>query len=306
MEDINKNFVIGIDIGGTYFRIGMVDQSRQLNHLIVESSSILNKDNAQLKNLIAYVENYIRTNSTGTLIAVCIGFPSAVCVDKKVVFQSPNIYGFDNVNVAEPLEMVLGVPVYVENDVNNLLVSEIIDRSLDGYSTVLGIYFGTGLGNAIYINGSILQGKHGVAGELGHIPVLDKNNTCGCGNKGCIEMFASGKRLEEIRTQYFPETNIRDVFKQHADNPVIHDYIENLSIPIAVEINIFDPDYIIVGGGVVNMKGFPKEELEKCVYNHTRKPHPAESLKLVFTDGGSEVGVRGAAYNAYKRLGIEI
>jgi allose kinase len=229
-----------------------------------------------------------------------------VSTDKKIVYQSPNISGFDNLNVAEPLEDAVGVPVFVDNDVNNLLIGEIMDRDLEDCGTVIGIYFGTGLGNAIYINGSILEGKHGVAGELGHIPVLGKTDCCGCGNSGCIEMYASGKKLEQIVKKYFPGTDIKDIFVHHAQSDIIKMFIEALSIPIAIEINILDPDYIIIGGGVINIKGFPKEELEKCVYDHTRKPHPAKCLELVYTNGENEAGVRGAAYNAFKMLGITI
>ena len=306
MENCGGNYVIGIDIGGTYFRIGMLYDDRRLSGFVVESSSILNKNDEQLENLNHYIQRYTQEYGSGRLLAVCIGFPSAVSRDKKVVFQSPNISGFNDINVADPLSTALNVPVFVDNDVSNLLIYEVMERNLDNSGTIIGVYIGTGLGNAIYINDGIFEGKHGIAGELGHIPVFEKSDPCGCGNYGCMEMYASGKRLEELRSKYFPGTYIKDVFKYHRDEPVIQEFMEALSIPVAIEMNILDPDHIIVGGGVANMEHFPREDFERYVGKHARKPYPAQDFKILYAAGNKEAGVQGAAYNAYKRLGINL
>ena len=306
MSDSETGYVIGIDIGGTFLRIGALDENRKFGGFAIESCSILNRNNRQLDNLAEYIQEYVKKHCIGRLIGICIGFPSAVSRDKKVVFQSPNIRGFDGVNVADPLELAFNVPVSVDNDVNNLLIYEVMERRLENCGTILGIFFGTGLGNAIYMNNAIFEGKHGIAGELGHIPVWGKSDPCGCGNPGCIEMYASGKRLEELRSRYFPDTDIKEVFLRHRDEEIVQEYIETLAIPIAVEMNILDPDYIITGGGVVNMEGFPREDLESYVYRHARKPYPARDFTITYAAGNRESGAHGAAYNAFKRLGIAI
>jgi Transcriptional regulator/sugar kinase len=304
LENRDSKYVIGIDIGGTYFRIGALDVGKQLRNFKVESTNILNKNDEQLNNLKNYIEDYTERYGDGKLLAICIGFPSAVSKCKKVVYQSPNISGFNDINVGDLLSSDFSVPVYVDNDVNNLLIYEIIERKLEDAGTVIGIFFGTGLGNAIYMNNEIIEGKHGIAGELGHIPVFGKFDQCGCGNTGCMEMYASGKKLEELKSKYFMDTNIKDVFKYHRNDPVIQDFIGALSIPISVEMNIFDPDHIIIGGGVVNMDCFPKEELERYVFMHARKPYPADDFKISYATGSKESGVLGAAYNAYQRIGF--
>src|SRR5665648_44585 len=98
-----------------------------------------------------------------------------------------------------------------------------------------------------------------------HIPVLGKDDICGCGNKGCIENYTSGKQLEYLQSTYFPGTEISDLFEYHSNETVVEKFIEALSIPIATEINILDPDYVILGGGVIHMKGFPNEILEQYI-----------------------------------------
>lgn len=302
MTGCKDDYIIGIDIGGTYFRIGIQYRDGAFGGFAVESSSILGKNDRQLENLTDYIRKYMEKYGTGKLLAISIGFPSAVSKDKKMVFQSPNLVGFNDVNIGDLLGAAFGVPVFVDNDVNNLLIYEIVERNLENSGIVIGIYYGTGLGNAICINGDILEGKHGTAGELGHIPVLGKTDACGCGNLGCMEMYASGKKLVEIQRRHFPATEIKDVFQCHGEEPVIQEFVETLSIPIAVEMNILDPDYIIVGGGVAGMEGFPRDALEKFVYQHARKPYPAEDFRILYASGSRQSGVKGAAYNAYKRL----
>ena len=137
---------------------------------------------------------------------------------------------------------------------------------------------------------------NGVAGELGHIPVMNSEEECPCGNTGCIEIYASGKNLQNILKENFPEDKIDDIFVKHGDNEIIKKYIDTLALPIATEINIFDPDYIIIAGGVPMMKGFPRDYLDKCIYKYARKPYPAENLNIIYSEHDQKSGVLGAAY----------
>jgi allose kinase len=167
---------------------------------------------------------------------------------------------------------------------------------------ILGFYIGTGLGNAIYINNEILLGKHGVAGELGHIPILGNKKKCSCGNEGCIEAITAGRYLEELCQTRFAGTPIQDIYINHADTPEIREQVEYLSIPIATEINIFDPHYIILGGGILQMEGFPKDMLEEFIIKHSRKPYPAEGLSILYALTEQENGIIGAGIYGFHML----
>lgn len=298
---INK-FVLGIDIGGTNYRLGLVDNNGVINKFVIRSSSMFITHESSLLKLIESIKEYLLENLDGKLIGIGLGLPSTITKDRKIVLSTPNIPQFNNVNIVKPLEQEFNVPVYLNTDVNNLLLFDLIQKRIVDKEIVLGFYIGTGFGNSIYINNNFLDGKNGVAGELGHIPVLNSKKVCSCGNEGCIEIYASGKRLSEIKDENFKDTDISDIFIKHGNGPLIKEFINALSIPIATEINIFDPDCIIIGGGVIQMPSFPIEELEKNIFKYARKPYPAKELEIVYSDQDQKSGVIGAAYYVFKNL----
>ena len=289
-----KKYILGIDIGGTNFRIGLVSQIYEITEFKIISIKELQKGNF-IDNLIKQIEFYINLYKE-EIEAIGIGFPSIVSKDKKYVYSTPNIKNLDNINITDSLEKKLNIPIYINKDVNFLILKDIKENKIKDDSIVIGLYIGTGFGNAIYINGQIIEGKHGVAGELGHIPVLGSEEVCSCGNIGCIEMYASGKALKKINDENFSETDINNIFLEHGNTKIIKKYIDTLAIPIATEINILDPDYIIIAGGVTIMKGFPIDELKKSIYEKARKPYPAEDMNIIVSNHDQKSGILGAAY----------
>lgn len=294
--------IVGIDIGGTHIRIGMVDEHAALSGFQMDSSEILFTENP-LQSLTAYIRDYCRKHTeTSTPQAVAIGFPSILNKEKTMLLSTPNLPWIDHLDVVAPLRAALGIPVFIDRDVHMLLLHDMHAYQLQGKQIVIGCYFGTGIGNSICINGDFLSGQNGVAGELGHIPVLGEQMTCGCGNIGCMETIASGKTLQRIRARCFPDTPIDQLFSRHGNTDVLKQYIENIAMPIAAEINIFDPSCVVLGGGVIQMLDFPEERLRHCIYAHTRKPLPGERVSLIFTSSNPEAGVIGAGLYAHMQI----
>lgn len=291
---MQKKYILGIDIGGTNFRTGLVSESYTVEDFRIKPSLALQSGDF-IKNLSEEIKDYINKYKD-EIEGVGIGFPSCVSKDKKFVYSTPNMKNLDNVNVTDKLSEILNIPVFINKDVNFLMLDDIKKHNMDKDKIVLGFYIGTGFGNAVYINGLILEGKNGVAGELGHIPVMDSEEKCPCGNTGCIEVYASGKNLQKIAKENFPDDKIDDIFEKHRESEVIKKFIDTLALPIATEINIFDPDYIIIAGGVPMMKGFPREYLDQCIYKYARKPFPAENLNIIYSEHDQKSGVLGAAY----------
>jgi allose kinase len=231
-----------------------------------------------------------------------VGFPSTIDKARRTLLSTPNVVGLDQVPVADILEQRLKKPVYIEKDVNNLLTSDIEQLSVDAGAVTLGFYIGTGLGNAIFLGGRPFHGAHGAAGELGHIPVHGKSEICNCGNIGCSENYVSGKGLNRIRDEYFPDTPLKDIFVKHGDESKITGFIEDLSRIIASEINILDPEFVIIGGGIAQMSGFPFKMLQNAVYEHVRKPYPACGVIVYNSPGDQSSGVIGAGINGLRSL----
>ena len=301
---VKKNYVLGLDIGGTNVRIGAVRDDFSMEGFEMASSvEMFGVPGGEIPALASYVEDYCgRHPRLGRPKAVSIGFPSTVDKEKRVVLSTPNLPGFNQLAVVELLQKEIGIPVYINRDVNLLMMSDIHALGLEGADIVIGCYIGTGLGNAICIGGQMLSGKNGVAGELGHVQVLGSKRVCQCGNVGCMENIASGKYLEELQEKHFPGEVISRLFETHGDSPVLREYVEYLSVAVALEINILDPDYVILGGGVLKMQDFPMELLKTFIRQHTRKPLPHDSLEIVISKQNQESGVIGAGMYAFARM----
>jgi allose kinase len=292
--------VLGIDIGGTHLRLGLAGEDLTLSGFELASSTFLNSPDAPCL-LADFISGYLERMDCAPR-AVSIGFPSTLDRARRRLLSTPNIMGLNDVPMADILQEKLNIPVFIDRDVNLLFLNDCRHFGLAGNGVIIGCYIGTGLGNVISINGEILKGKNGVAAELGHIPAWGRKEECPCGNRGCVEMFASGKRLKELNDSYFPGTKLDRLFLKYSDHELIRDYVDGLSIPIATEINLLDPDYVLLGGGVLQMEGFPRPYLEECILRHTRKPYPAEGLQLRYSEKAQENGVIGAAIRAYMEL----
>lgn len=297
-----KGQIIGIDIGGTNFRIGLVSERGELSSFEKKSSATLTGASA-VKRLIAEISAYIGEQLGGDAPkAIAIGFPSSVSHDKTVIYSTPNLAGFDNINLKAPLEAAFSVPVFLDRDVNFLLAHDIENLGLDPSGSILGFYVGTGFGNAIYLDGRFHGGKNGTAGELGHVPLFRGSEPCSCGLVGCVETHCSGRHLQRLSSELFPFDPIGEIFLRHSEHPRIIEFVEDLAYPIAAEITLLDPDVSVLAGGVITMDGFPRERLERTISARVRHPYPAENLRLIFTEHTQQSGVLGGARFAWQHL----
>ncbi|MBQ9613202.1 MAG: allose kinase [Lachnospiraceae bacterium] len=291
--------VLSIDIGGTNFRVGAVAEDGSiLKFTKVPTPSVFSSGNV-LEDLAGFLKEF----SAGLEIdAVAIGFPATLDRERKRVVQAPNIPFMENLPVCDYLSEHLGLPVLAERDVTFSLCYDAEKYDIPVEGMVCGIYYGTGIGNAILVDGVPLSGRHGCAGELGHIPVLGSDVRCGCGNVGCLEAVAGGKALVKIREEKFPEASIGELFSVYGGEKVLYDFIDAMASAAATEINILDPDHILIGGGVFNMAGFPLDLFTERILARTRKPLPAEDLRLIFTEDEPDKAVIGGAIYARRKL----
>lgn len=303
---MRKKCILGMDIGGTNFRMGLVDERLCADKVEVYPSKDIYGGGHTVENFASCIRNYADRHGDGhEILAVFIGCPSVVDRQRRRLYSSTNFPGLEKIDLVEELENRLPYPVMIDHDAYCLLAYDIYQSGVNREGTIAGIYFGTGLGNAVYIGGKPYIGKNGTACELGHLVVPFSSRPCSCGNAGCIEMFSCGKALEEIQKTYFPEDHIGDLFVKHGREQVLRDFVEYMSVAVAAEVNILDPDYVFVGGGLAQMEGFPRDELRERVLSHTRKPYPAENLDLRFSKAGPENGIVGAAIRAFETLPLK-
>lgn len=289
---MSKERVLGIDIGGTNIRLGVVDGDYALSGFEMHSCRRLLGD-SPLENLAQIIRESLAAN--GAVGAVAIGVPAVVNKNHSFVCSAPNVYGLDSLELGLELEKRLDLPVFVDRDVNFILAHDIHSQRLDpeGRRTILGCYLGTGFGNSLYIGGRFHLGAHGSAGELGHIPLYGVEKTCPCGQTGCVETLVSGRYLQSLCEEAFPDCPISDVFVRHGDDARIQRFVRDTAVPVATEITLLDPDFIILGGGVMGMKGFPIEALKDEIRRRVRHPLPAEDLHFLLSQGSQTAGVLG-------------
>lgn len=297
METTEK-CIIGVDVGGTNIRIGKMAAGQVVeNSIKVPLKEILRGD-GQPEKLAAFIAEYCHGFPVAS---VAVGLPGTLDRNCSRVLNTPNIPGLSGSNLKRILQSHLKIPVFLENDAVMLLSGDICRLQLEPRGIYLGCYIGTGLGGAIFIDGSVPKGANGVS-EIGHIPVFGKNDPCSCGNRGCAENYVSGRYLQNLRLKRFPDRHISEMFSAIKGTEEYYGYIEILSTVLAGALNLMDPNALIIGGGVASMKDFPKAELYERIYYHAMKPVPAESLNVLYPPEREDAGVFGAVQYARRVL----
>ncbi len=288
---------LGVDMGATHTRLCVLDGNKNIIELTkIKTEEIVS--NSLSLGLTSFVRNILDKHKLFIHRAV-IGLPATISKDRKQVLSTPNL----SVEKEEFSQLVIGMqsefecPIELERDVNLQLAYDTYHLKI-AKDNVLGFYLGSGFGFSIWLNGDTYVGAHGVAGELGHIPYGEPGVKCGCGNYGCLESRVSGVRLK----QYFDEQNsdysIEEFFKQKCNEAFIQNYIDDAAKAMAAAINLFDPDIVLLGGGVMDMKGFPASLLKKQISQHVRKPLPHDELTFLKATSSAFNGATGAALQA--------
>ena len=302
-----EKLMVCLDIGGTNLRIGAV-KGHTLIDCEVMPSVVLIDHSDPIQGLAYIIKAYLGKIKRVQIDAVSIGVPASICKDRKTVYCAPNLLDrqgtryFDKVNIADNLREIIGVPVFVNKDVYNILYYDILSNHLEDLETVIGGYIGTGFGGAVFLNGKILRGKDGGAMEIGHVSLYHNSAICNCGKKSCLESVASGQYLQKLRQSHFPETNIQDIFIRHSKHLLIEEFLYACSMPFAMLATIFDPNVVIIGGGVSEMLGFPRERFEHYILENTSPVVASKGVKFLYSPKKPEKGILGAAYYAKKMM----
>ena len=293
----STRYVLGLDIGGTFTRLGFVDQNQHIYEIQKIPTDQLVDDFSGF--ITRYVDEW---KAKYELVAISMGYPGIVDPITLEVVSVPNqrkLEGKDYLNV---LSKSLDLPIFVDKDTNFLFAHDVHHLQLDAVPSILAFYVGTGFGNAIQMNHQMVTGDHGSAGEIGHIPMHKATDICGCGGIGCVETLVSGVKLKKIHQEHFAETPFEQLFTLHREKEPLVEFIHNLAIAIATEINLLDVTNIILGGGVVNMADFPRESLEKEVIGFLRNETARRTFNAHYTKSEVEDGVVGAGIYAFSKL----
>lgn len=192
-----NDVVAGIDIGGTNIIYGLVDKSGN----VVAEGRLKTADYPDIKNYVTAqkkaLDKILQTHPGHNLLGLGVGAPNAN-YHKGTIELAPNLAWKGIVPIAEYLNEKTGVPVFITNDANAAAMGEMLFGGAKGMKDFIVLTLGTGLGSGIAVNGDVVYGHTGFAGELGHTIIVPGGRECGCGRKGCYETYASASGL--VRT----------------------------------------------------------------------------------------------------------
>ncbi|MCD7820113.1 MAG: ROK family protein [Lachnospiraceae bacterium] len=289
--------ILALDIGGTNLRIGLVEPDLTLCEPVkVLSSQLLCIGENAIASLIRIIKNDYDKQK---IRAIAVGIPGAVSNDHKAAILTPNLkdtnglHLMHHTDVGTPLSEAFGVPCIVSKDTDQLLACDIAMNHLSGI--IAGCYIGTGLGAAVSIHGTPLSGSKGVAMDAGHMHLYRNSQKCGCGKTGCAEAVGSGTALEAIHRQYFADMSLEDIFLRCSDTPEILSFLYDCAQVPATLATLFNPDVLILGGGVVEGKGFPMEQFSEIIRSLVGSAVVEEGFRILYPHPLPEKGVIGGA-----------
>ncbi|MFC7594270.1 ROK family glucokinase [Terrabacter sp. GCM10028922] len=315
---MSRRLAIGIDIGGTKVAGGVVDESGIITHRTRRDTPHRSTSPAVVENtIVESVEELLRHVDREDVVAVGIGAAGFVAEDRATVVFAPHL-SWRNEPLRDALAQRIDLPITVDNDANAAAWAEASFGAAKGESHVVVITLGTGIGGALIIDGMVQRGRHGIAGEFGHMQIMPGGVRCECGNRGCWEQYASGNALvREARamieagspvvadllarlggdaaalTGPFITESARD--GDPTARELLADIGKWLGIGLANLASAFDPGLFVIGGGVSAademLIGPAREAFRRQLPGRGYRPE-ARIVRAVL---GSDAGLIGAA-----------
>ena len=314
-----NNYVIGVDIGGTKVAAGLVDQSGVISH-VTRVRMVSDRDAATgLDSVIEALDSLMAKAQQSHWIIRAIGIcaPGPLDPNTGVVINPPNLPCWRNFPLGEGISKRYKLPVKIENDGNAAALAEVLWGAGKGHAKVFYISIGTGVGTGFILDGRIYNGRTGAAPEGGHVSIDYRGPVCGCGKRGCIEVFISGTaiakraqaKLQAANLVHSPILDLAGgkiaavtcelVNQAHGGGDEIAkatllETVEFLTVYLGNTIDLLEPDVIVVGGGVAGvLKPFFDEVRERlpswCINSRCRE------IPLLSAQYGANSGIAGGA-----------
>jgi predicted NBD/HSP70 family sugar kinase len=290
----------GIDLGGTKIEGVVMDPSRPgeaLFRLRRETSSSQGYEHilSQIEGVISDLES-----ASGLTRPPMIGIGTPGAMEPSTGrLKNSNTTCLNDRPILQDLERLTGSRILMANDANCFALAEALVGAAAGSGVVFGVILGTGVGGGVVVNGRILPGLHGIAGEWGHNPLRGESHPCYCGRSGCIEGVIAGPSLERFYREQggdtirLPEISLRAKGGEKLAIVTLERLREKFAESIAAVINILDPDAIVIGGGVGNIPLLYEEQTRESVLAHIfNKELRTRILPPIL---GDSAGVFGAA-----------
>lgn len=305
-----SKYCFGVDVGGTTIKMGLFDMDGTVLDKWEIPTRTENGGNLILPDIAEAVKNKMQEKSMdkSEVTGVGVGVPGPVDAN-GIVHRAVNL-GWDVLDVKKTLGDLLGMTVEAGNDANVAALGEMWKGGGSGHKNLVAVTLGTGVGGGIIVNGQILTGSTGAGGEIGHIH-MDDNETdvCGCGNKGCLEQYASATGLVRLANRMLAATIEKTVLtEQEITAKAVFDAVkdgdkvaiaiaeqfgEYLGKGLAVIAGVVNPEIFVIGGGVSKAGTVVLDYIKK--YYTPYVFHGSRDAIFALATLGNDAGIYGAA-----------
>jgi glucokinase len=301
--------VLAADLGGTLIKMAAVRRNGEMLRRIERPTPQGETDDAIIETLAAM---HSELSEAAGLSNAGMAMAAASIIDPEngIMTSSPNIPALNGSHLPRKLSEMIGAPVVLENDATAAAIGESWVGAATGYANSICLTLGTGVGGGIIIDGKVLRGPDGTAGEIGHSVIEHNGHLCGCGQLGCLEQYTSATavvRMTKERLAEFPGSTLHavavltstDIYDAAvAGDALASEVFEKMAAylgdGIVGLVNVFNPDIIVLAGGL--SKAWPvfgerlRERIDKKAFRR-----PAERVKINPATLGSDAGILGAA-----------
>jgi glucokinase len=300
-----------VDLGGTQARVAISNDELELSGRLEEPTDHSRGPESVVAQLARLCMQSCRNAgiSVAEIELAVIASPGPLDTRAGIVFDPPNLPGWNEVPLGGMMEAELGVPTVIVNDANAAALGEFFFGAGRGTRNLVYLTISTGIGGGVVVNRALLDGTTGSGGELGHMTIDRDGPLCPCGNIGCLEVLGSGRaiahRYAEMRRaetgdppDHRPAT-ARDIAERAAAGDriardVFDDAVRAVGTGVVNCVNIFNPDIVVLGGGITNIGERLFSPVREMVARYAL-PRPRASVRVVRAELGADVGLIGAA-----------
>ena len=304
-------YVIGADIGGTTVKLGLFTEEGELLDKWEINTDISDDGKNVLPDIAASIDSKLKEKeiSKDLVIGAGFGVPGPVLPDGTV--NKCNNLGWGVINIKEKFKELSGLDAFAGNDANVAALGEAWKGGGKKANNVVVVTLGTGVGGGVIINGKIITGANGAAGEIGHIPVVeDETDSCGCGKQGCLEQYSSANGLVKVAKRILAEDNAESKLrnfenltaKDVCDCAYEKDELALKAIKYSMDLLgrglasiscVADPEVFVIGGGLSKSGDLLLDPMKESFVKNAF--HASRGAKFKLAELGNDAGIYGAA-----------
>lgn len=292
---------IGIDIGGT-----KINSVLMLGNKIIRQIKMPIKSKSKKQIIIAQLFNCINQIILGIdskkIKGIGIGVPGPVYFKKQKILHAPNVIALKNLDLAKIVKKKFKIRTIIDNDANCFGRAELVIGTKRGKKNIIGLTLGAGIGGFLALQGQLYRGEKGIGGEIGHMIIVKDGRLRSSSCRGCLEAYVSVKGIMKTAKEIglinvkTPKEITQLAKKGNKQAIKVYDITgQYLGIGLANLVNVFNPDIIIIGGGIANAGKFLFDPTRRTMRKNILSPL-AKNTKIVKTKIGKNAGAIGAAF----------